>query len=257
MRTQARQAGFDEIMSLTWFCHRPRHGQPCGTCNPCIYTIEEGTRRARATRGAHSPSAAHRTAAPSLVGAASRAPPEDSCTLSPRATAPNRGRRRHRLTRGGSLGRHRASELRPFSCSLRANRSNRGSAATPSASTRAPRPAGGMASAVVSNAHARRHHRALGRTGRDDSRVGDAEIADCRARRRRCWYPRVGSSNADPCWRSSGRPGDDRTSSWCAGTRAHARRACPPFRSDWDTAIGSVGLAIGVVIVSIALNVTS
>lgn len=42
MRTQARQAGFDEIMSLTWFCHRPRHGQACGTCNPCIYTIEEG-----------------------------------------------------------------------------------------------------------------------------------------------------------------------------------------------------------------------
>jgi hypothetical protein len=42
MRTQARQSGFDEIMSLTWFCHRPRRGQPCGTCNPCIYTIEEG-----------------------------------------------------------------------------------------------------------------------------------------------------------------------------------------------------------------------
>jgi hypothetical protein len=42
MRAQAREAGFDEIMSLTWFCHRPRHGQPCGTCNPCIYTIEEG-----------------------------------------------------------------------------------------------------------------------------------------------------------------------------------------------------------------------
>lgn len=41
MRTQARQSGFDEIMSLTWFCHRPRRGQPCGTCNPCIYTIEE------------------------------------------------------------------------------------------------------------------------------------------------------------------------------------------------------------------------
>ena len=42
MRARAREAGFDEIMSLTWFCHRPRKGQPCGTCNPCIYTIEEG-----------------------------------------------------------------------------------------------------------------------------------------------------------------------------------------------------------------------
>jgi hypothetical protein len=42
MRAQAREAGFDEIMRLTWFCHRPRRGQPCGTCNPCIYTIEEG-----------------------------------------------------------------------------------------------------------------------------------------------------------------------------------------------------------------------
>lgn len=42
MRSQAGQAGFDKLMSLTWFCHRPRHGQACGTCNPCIYTIEEG-----------------------------------------------------------------------------------------------------------------------------------------------------------------------------------------------------------------------
>ena len=42
MRARAHEAGFDEIMSLTWFCHRPRNGQPCGTCNPCIYTIEEG-----------------------------------------------------------------------------------------------------------------------------------------------------------------------------------------------------------------------
>jgi len=42
MQARAREAGFDEIMSLTWFCHRPRKGQPCGRCNPCIYTIEEG-----------------------------------------------------------------------------------------------------------------------------------------------------------------------------------------------------------------------
>lgn len=42
MRDEARLGGFDDLMRLTWFCHRPRRGQPCGTCNPCIYTIEEG-----------------------------------------------------------------------------------------------------------------------------------------------------------------------------------------------------------------------
>jgi hypothetical protein len=42
MRAEAARAGFDDLMKLTWFCHRPRSGQPCGTCNPCIYTIEEG-----------------------------------------------------------------------------------------------------------------------------------------------------------------------------------------------------------------------
>lgn len=42
MRAESRRAGFDDLMALTWFCHRPRNGRPCGTCNPCIYTIEEG-----------------------------------------------------------------------------------------------------------------------------------------------------------------------------------------------------------------------
>ncbi|HEY0686810.1 MAG TPA: hypothetical protein VGD45_31000 [Steroidobacter sp.] len=42
MQAEARAGGFDDLMRLTWFCHKPRHGQPCGTCNPCIYTIEEG-----------------------------------------------------------------------------------------------------------------------------------------------------------------------------------------------------------------------
>lgn len=42
MQSEARDGGFEAIMKLTWFCHRPRRGQPCGTCNPCIYTIEEG-----------------------------------------------------------------------------------------------------------------------------------------------------------------------------------------------------------------------
>ncbi len=42
MQAEARAGGFEELMRLTWFCHKPRHGQPCGVCNPCIYTIEEG-----------------------------------------------------------------------------------------------------------------------------------------------------------------------------------------------------------------------
>lgn len=42
MQAEARAGGFDALMELTWFCHKPRRGQPCGTCNPCIYTIEEG-----------------------------------------------------------------------------------------------------------------------------------------------------------------------------------------------------------------------
>lgn len=42
MRSAAREAGFEALMNLTWFCHQPRNGEPCGVCNPCIYTIEEG-----------------------------------------------------------------------------------------------------------------------------------------------------------------------------------------------------------------------
>jgi 7-cyano-7-deazaguanine synthase in queuosine biosynthesis len=42
MQAEARAGGFESLMQLTWFCHKPRRGRPCGTCNPCIYTIEEG-----------------------------------------------------------------------------------------------------------------------------------------------------------------------------------------------------------------------
>jgi len=42
MRDVARLHGFEEFMALTWFCHRPIGSQPCGVCNPCIYTIQEG-----------------------------------------------------------------------------------------------------------------------------------------------------------------------------------------------------------------------
>jgi hypothetical protein len=42
MRAEAVRNGFETLMNETWFCHRPRNGRPCGVCNPCIYTIEEG-----------------------------------------------------------------------------------------------------------------------------------------------------------------------------------------------------------------------
>lgn len=43
MDEEARQRGWQPLMGMTWFCHRPRKdAQPCGHCNPCLYTIEEG-----------------------------------------------------------------------------------------------------------------------------------------------------------------------------------------------------------------------
>ena len=42
MKEWAERNGYTEIMYKTWFCHKPRNGKSCGTCNPCIYTIEEG-----------------------------------------------------------------------------------------------------------------------------------------------------------------------------------------------------------------------
>lgn len=41
----ALDAGWDGLMELTWFCHTPVRGRPCGICAPCIYTIEEGLAR--------------------------------------------------------------------------------------------------------------------------------------------------------------------------------------------------------------------
>jgi hypothetical protein len=39
----SREQGFDEILQMTWFCHRPRSGmKPCGVCTPCLYIMREG-----------------------------------------------------------------------------------------------------------------------------------------------------------------------------------------------------------------------
>lgn len=46
MEAYAQEHDFKEIMENTWFCHRPIHNnQPCGICNPCIYTRKEGLGR--------------------------------------------------------------------------------------------------------------------------------------------------------------------------------------------------------------------
>jgi len=42
MKKEAEEKGFIDLMHKTWFCHYPINDQPCGRCNPCIYTMEEG-----------------------------------------------------------------------------------------------------------------------------------------------------------------------------------------------------------------------
>lgn len=38
----ARENGWIEIMKLSWFCHLPINGQPCGLCNPCRDAMNNG-----------------------------------------------------------------------------------------------------------------------------------------------------------------------------------------------------------------------
>ena len=42
MGQRAEAHGWSAVMDMTWFCHTPAHGRPCGLCAPCVYTIEEG-----------------------------------------------------------------------------------------------------------------------------------------------------------------------------------------------------------------------
>lgn len=54
MDLEARALGITPHLDRTWFCHWPtKFGQPCGTCHPCRYTMEEGlSRRIPITRRA-------------------------------------------------------------------------------------------------------------------------------------------------------------------------------------------------------------
>ena len=40
MGEEARAGHFDELLGLTWFCHTPRNGKPCGRCRPCQQVIQ-------------------------------------------------------------------------------------------------------------------------------------------------------------------------------------------------------------------------
>ena len=42
MRRIADEKGFRDILELSWFCHFPRAGAPCGVCGPCSDAIREG-----------------------------------------------------------------------------------------------------------------------------------------------------------------------------------------------------------------------
>lgn len=46
MERRAREQGFADILDLSWFCFHPdSKGRPCGYCNPCRHTIDEGMGR--------------------------------------------------------------------------------------------------------------------------------------------------------------------------------------------------------------------
>lgn len=42
MREAAKQHGFLEILEMSWFCHEPINGQPCGMCKPCVNVVAQG-----------------------------------------------------------------------------------------------------------------------------------------------------------------------------------------------------------------------
>ncbi|WP_186311979.1 7-cyano-7-deazaguanine synthase [Marinobacter piscensis] len=42
MLKESENMGVAEILNMTWFCHQPLFDEPCGSCNPCISTLEEG-----------------------------------------------------------------------------------------------------------------------------------------------------------------------------------------------------------------------
>lgn len=42
MKRIVEESEYEDIMNITWLCHNPINDKPCGYCNPCVSTIEEG-----------------------------------------------------------------------------------------------------------------------------------------------------------------------------------------------------------------------
>src|SRR5690606_2439399 len=54
MERVARENDFLDLMEMTWFCHTPVNGKPCGGCLPCQFAIAEGMARRVPARRAES-----------------------------------------------------------------------------------------------------------------------------------------------------------------------------------------------------------
>ena len=42
MKEEYIKLGCEDIINMTWFCHKPIEGEACGRCNPCKFVVEEG-----------------------------------------------------------------------------------------------------------------------------------------------------------------------------------------------------------------------
>jgi hypothetical protein len=42
MKKIAKENGFLDLLNMTWFCHSPINGLPCGKCNPCVAAMRDG-----------------------------------------------------------------------------------------------------------------------------------------------------------------------------------------------------------------------
>lgn len=42
MLKESENMGVKEILNMTWFCHQPLFDEPCGSCNPCMSTLQAG-----------------------------------------------------------------------------------------------------------------------------------------------------------------------------------------------------------------------
>lgn len=51
MEEEAKSLGDLDILYKSWFCFSPINNTPCGICNPCKYSIEEGMLKRFNTRG--------------------------------------------------------------------------------------------------------------------------------------------------------------------------------------------------------------